>query len=94
MSFAAVQTVNLEGRDLAQAEQGLREELVPILKAQPGFQNARFLRSQDGRTGVGAMMFDTESNAKACLDMMASERPEGAPPIIRTEILELVVEAQ
>lgn len=88
MPFAAVTYVNLEGRDQAQGEQQLRDEVIPSLKSSPGFQAARFLRSTDGKTGVGALIFDTEANAKAAL----AARPAEAPPFQSTEIYEVVIE--
>jgi len=93
MPFAAVTYVRLEGRDRAEGEKLLREALIPMLKAQPGFRAARFLRSQDGNTGVGAVTFDTEGNAKAGLDAMTTNRPPEAPPIESTAIYEVIVEA-
>lgn len=92
MPFAAVTNVSLEGRDPAAGEQLLREVLVPRLKAQPGFRAARFLRSLDGKTGVGAVIFDTEANAKGGLDAMTSNRPAEAPPVESTALYEVVVE--
>ena len=93
MPFAAVVNVNLEGRDQASGEKLLREVLVPRLQAQPGFRSARFLRSQDGKRGVGAVVFDTEGNAKAGLDAMTTDRPAEAPPVESTAIYEVVLEA-
>ena len=92
MPFVAVTNVKLEGRDPAEGEKLLREVLVPRLKGQPGFRNARFSRSLDGKTGVGAVMFDTEANAKAGLDAMTTDRPAEAPPVESSGIYELVVE--
>jgi hypothetical protein len=92
MPFAAVTTVKLDDRDPAEAQKLLSEVLVPMIKAQPGFQSARFLRSQDGKTGVGAVVFDTESNARLCLDRMATERPPEAPQVESTATYEIVLE--
>jgi hypothetical protein len=93
MPFSAVTTVRLdEGRDPAQDRKILNEWLIPRLKGMAGFQSARFLRSQDGTRGVGAVIFDTESNAKAALDAMATDRPAELAPIESTAIWEVVVE--
>ena len=92
MPFAAVTNVNLEGRDPAVSQKLLEEALIPMIKSQQGFQRARFLRSVDGRTGVGAVIFDTESNAKAALDTMTTNRPAEAPPVTSTAIYEVIVE--
>jgi hypothetical protein len=93
MPFAAVTYVRLEGRDPADAQKLLSEVLVPRLKQLPGFRAARFLRSQDGATGVGAVVFDTEANAKAGLDTMTTARPPEAPPVDSSAIYEVVLEA-
>jgi hypothetical protein len=92
MAFSAVTFVNLEGRDTAAAEKLLREGLIPMIQGLPGFQAARFLRALDGKTGVGAVIFDTEDNAKAGLDTMTKNRPSDAPPVTSTAIYEVVVE--
>jgi hypothetical protein len=89
MPFAAVTNVKLEGRDPVEGRKFLSEVLIPWLKTLPGFQTARFLRTQDGTTGVGAVIFDTESNARAALD---ADRPAGGPPIESTAIYEVVLE--
>lgn len=93
MTFAAVTYVSLEGRDAAEGLKMLNEMLVPRLKALAGFQSARFLRSQDGKTGIGSVIFDSESHAEACLDAMTAERPAQAPPVTSASVYEIVLEA-
>jgi hypothetical protein len=92
MTFAAVTYVNLEGRDAADGLKMLNEMLVPRLKAQAGFQSARFLRSRDGKTGIGSVICDSESHAEVCLNAMAAERPAEAPPVISASVYEIVLE--
>jgi hypothetical protein len=92
MPFAAVTNVKLQGRDAAEGEKFLREVMIPRIKAMPGFQTARFLRSLDGTAGVGSVIFDTESHARAALDDMSKSRPDEAPPVESTAIYELIVE--
>ncbi|HEX6476483.1 MAG TPA: hypothetical protein VF005_04355 [Acidimicrobiales bacterium] len=92
MPFAAVTYVSLEGRDPAVGEQLLREVLIPRLKGLSGFRTARFLRSLDGKTGVGAVIFDTEGNAKAGLDAMTTDRPAEAPPVESATTYEVFLE--
>jgi hypothetical protein len=64
VAHAAVTYVNLEGRDPAAAQELLEEALIPVIKALPGFRAARFLRSVDGKTGLGAVIFDIEAKRK------------------------------
>jgi hypothetical protein len=92
MPFAAVTYVKLEGRDRAGGEKMLKEVMIPRIRSMPGFQAARFLRSLDGTSGVGAVIFDSESNAKSALDAMTSNRPAEAPPVESTALYEVVAE--
>lgn len=92
MAHAAVTYVSLEGRDPAASQKLLEEGLIPMLKGLPGFRAARFLRSLDGKTGVGAIIFDSEADAKAGLDAMAANRSSEAPPVTSTALYEVVVE--
>jgi hypothetical protein len=92
MPFAAVTYVSLEGRDPALAEKMLSEVLIPRLKGLSGFRGARFMRSQDRKTGIGSVIFDTESNAKAGLEAMTTNRPAEAPPIESSATYEVFME--
>lgn len=92
MAFTAVTYVDLEGRDSVESLKMLNDTLVPRLKSLQGFQSARFLRSRDQKTGVGAVILDTESQATACLDVMTSQRPAQAPPVTSSGIYEVMLE--
>jgi hypothetical protein len=92
MTFAAVTYVDLEGRDPAEGLHLLNDMLVPRLKAMPGFQSARFLRSADGNTGVGSAICDSQGHAQECLRAMTTERPAGAPDVTSSAIYEIVLE--
>ena len=91
MPFAAVVMVKIEG-DPALSQKMLEETLVPRIKSRPGFQRARFMRSLDGTTGVGAVTFDTEANARAGIDTMTTDRPPEAPAVQSTAIYEVILE--
>jgi hypothetical protein len=92
VTYAAVTYVNLEGRERADSLRMLNDMLVPRLKAVAGFVSARFLSSPDGKSGVGAVICDTESHARACLDVMTTERPAEAPAVTSTALYEVVLE--
>jgi hypothetical protein len=92
MTFAAVTYVDLEGRDPAQGLQLLNDMLVPRLKAMPGFQSARFLRSEDGKTGIGSAICDSQGHARECLSAMTAERPADAPVVTSSAVYEVVLE--
>ena len=86
MAHALVSTVNLEGRDVAEAEKILNEQVVPAIKQVPGFQRGVWLRSADGKTGMGIAVFESEQHAQSALEGMPAMRPAGAPPITSSEI--------
>ena len=93
MPFAAVTTVKFEGNSNAdEGRKMLEEVLIPRLKGLKGFQRARFMRSLDGTTGVGAATFDTEANATAALEAMAKDRPAGSPAVENQAVYEVFLE--
>ena len=91
MPFAAVTTVKFES-NADQGQKMLEEVLIPRLKGLAGFQRARFMRSLDGTTGVGAATFDTEANAKAALEAVSKDRPPEAPTIQNQTVYEVFLE--
>jgi hypothetical protein len=93
MPFASVVHVQLTGTGgPGGGEQMLREELIPRLKAQSGFQSARFFRTPDGTTGMGVAVFDTEEHAKTGHDAMVNDRPPDAPPVTNSAVYEMFIE--
>jgi hypothetical protein len=93
MPYASVVHVQLtQGGGAAAGEQMLREQLLPRLQAQPGFQNARFFRASDGTVGMGVAVFDTEEHANAGQDAMVNERPPEAPRVTSSAVYELFLE--
>jgi len=57
-----------------------------------GFQSARFLRSPDGKTGIGSAICDSKGHAQECLNAMTVERPADAPVVTSAAIYEVVLE--
>lgn len=93
MAFASVVQVQLGGSAGAAAgEQMLREQLIPRLQTQPGFQGARFFRTSDGTAGMGVAVFDTEEHANAGHDAMVNHRPPEAPPVTSSAVYEVFIE--
>jgi hypothetical protein len=93
MPFASVVHVQLTGAGgPAAGEQMLREQLVPSLKVQSGFQSARFFRTPDGTAGMGVAVFDTEEHATTGLDAMVNNRPPEAPPVTSSTVYEMFLE--
>lgn len=89
MAHALVTQVDLEGRSREQAEQTLSETVIPAVKQVPGFERGTWLRSADGKTGMGVVVFDSEEAATAAQKAMPAMRPADAPPVISSEIYEV-----
>ena len=64
------------------------------MKSQAGFKKGIWFRNTDGKTGIGAAVFDTEANAKAAGEAIRSQQgPAEAPTITTTGVYEVVAEA-
>ncbi len=86
MAHALVSHVNLEGRRPEDAERLLNDQVIPVVKQLPGFERGVWLRSEDGSTGMGIVVFDSEEHAVAARDGMDAMRPADAPPITSAAI--------
>ena len=53
----------------------LREEIVPSVKAAPGFQSGTWLRPNEDAKGGGLVVFDSEENAQAFASRFAVGEP-------------------
>ena len=65
MKYAAMITVDNSGEDPDDGRRGLREELVPAMKAMPGFQSAMFMTAYERGRGVGVVVFETLEQAES-----------------------------
>ena len=92
MPFAVVIYTNLTGVALEDRLTFLNEQVVPRVKERSGFRTARFLRSLDGATGVASLIFDTEADAQAQLDFVATNPLPGGPTITSTAVFEVILE--
>jgi hypothetical protein len=91
MAVAAIAQVRFEDPS-SRADEVLRERIIPLAKAQAGFQSARFMRSVDGSRGIGVVVFDTEANAKAGLERLVNDRPPEAPAVTDSGVYEVIAE--
>src|SRR3989442_12330207 len=63
VTYAAVIEVDNTGEDPDEGRRGLREELLPVLKAMPGFVSAALLTAYDQGRGLAVVSFDTAEDA-------------------------------
>jgi len=89
--FAVVTTVELpEGRSIEEGRQQLESEVLPRLKASPGFVSAVFLAPKSGNQGLSVVVFGTEEGAKAAMERM---EPPAPVKLIHTEVREVAASA-
>ena len=65
MAYAAFFTVDNSGEDPDDGRRGLREELVPAMKALPGYQSAMFMTAYERGKGIGVVVFETLEQAES-----------------------------
>jgi hypothetical protein len=90
MSHAVVLQVKLAGGTDEDAQQMLRELVVPNAKAQPGFEKGIWMRSAEN-AGLGVVVFDTAENAEAAVS--ALKPPPGGPELISSTVYEVGAQA-
>jgi hypothetical protein len=90
MSHAVVLQVKLADGSREEAEQMLKELVVPTAKAQAGFQKGMWMRS-DENLGFGVVVFDTAQNAQAAVSALTP--PPGGPELISSTVCEIGAEA-
>jgi len=95
MPYALVAQVQFQdGSDPVVAQKVLESEVIPLVKAQVGFQRGTWFRNVDGTSGIGTVVFDTEANANTAREGIRSQpRPADAPTITSTGVYEVVAEA-
>jgi hypothetical protein len=90
MAHAVVVQVKIEpDSDVAHRHAILNNNVVPEVRALPGFQNASWMNDGLG-TGICVVTFDTERNAEAAV---ASLTPPGGPAVIASGVYQVEIEA-
>ena len=60
---AVLMTVKIEATEIERAQKALREEIVPMVSAAPGFVAGYWLEPTDGQ-GVSLVLFETAEQAR------------------------------
>ena len=90
MPHAVVLQVKLPESPPEEAEQMLKEIVIPTAKAQSGFQKGIWMRAADN-AGMGVVLFDTQKNAESAVS--ALKPPPGGPELLSTTVYEVGAEA-
>jgi hypothetical protein len=85
VAHAIVMQVNLVG-DPEEGMKRLDDVVVPLAKAQPGFQRGTWMHNE-AMKGTGVIVFDTEEHASAAV--AALQPPPGGPTVINCDVFEI-----
>jgi antibiotic biosynthesis monooxygenase (ABM) superfamily enzyme len=81
MPSALVTTVQIKPGRTAEAEEGLVQQIVPMIKGLPGYLSSVHISSPDGSRGMGIILFDSEETARAAAQIWAANPPPPEAPI-------------
>ena len=95
MPYAFIAQVQFQdGSDPELGQKFLESDVIPLVRSQAGFKKGTWFRNTDGKTGIGAAVFDTEAHAKAAGEAIRSQqRPAESPTIMTAGVYEDVAEA-
>ena len=90
MDYAALIEVDNSGEDPEAGRRGLRDELLPALRALPGFRSALLLTAYERGRGVGVVVFDSRAAAEAVASgFSAGQQIREGVVVARTDVLEV-----
>jgi hypothetical protein len=90
--YAALVTVTIDPGKEAEAQEMLKSQVAPMVRASDGFIAGYWTEPHEGR-GSSFVVFDTEEHARAAAPP-AGMRPPGSPVVVDTvEFLEVIVTA-
>lgn len=85
--------VDVAGVDREQGFEALREQIVPAIKALPGFQSGTWLTGGTDGKGLSLTLWDTEENARAMADRFGGSTPIASASVIRCQVREVAATA-
>ena len=80
-------------QDFDAAREGLVTQIVPRVSQAPGFVAGYWTRSEDGGSGLGTVVFESEEAARAVADMIQSQPPDEGVTLDGVEVREVVAHA-
>jgi hypothetical protein len=92
--YAVLIEVDVTGVDRDQGLTALREQIVPAIKAMPGFQSGTWLPGNEDGRGLSLTLWDTEANAKVMADRFGiGSNPAMSAMVARSEVREVAATA-
>ena len=91
---ALVITVGIDTAKADEATAMLNSQVVPDVKAMPGFVSGVWARSEDGTKGHSVVLFESEEAAKAAIERARQGPPPDAPvKMLYAEVYEVLAQA-
>jgi hypothetical protein len=86
--------VNVEGVDAQAGLDGLRNQLVPAIKAMPGFLSGTWLTGNEHGRGLSLTIWKTDEHAQAFADRFGpGASPQAGAAVERCELREVAATA-
>jgi hypothetical protein len=86
-------TVGIETDKADEATALLHSQVVPDVKATPGFVSGTWARAEDGSRGHSVILFENEQKAKAALEALQGPPPGAPVTILYSEVMEVLAQA-
>jgi hypothetical protein len=88
--YAVLIEVDVTGVDPDEGLKALREQIVPSIKAMPGFQSGTWLPGNADGKGLSFTLWDTEANANVMADRFGiGSNPAMSAMVARCEVREV-----
>ena len=92
--YAVLIEVDDSGVDPDQGLSVLRQQIVPSIKAMPGFRSGTWLPGNEDGNGLSLTLWDTEANAAAMADRFGpGSSPTADASVVRCELPEVAATA-
>jgi hypothetical protein len=92
--YAVLIEVDVSGVDPDQGLSALREQIVPSIKAMPGFRSGTWLPANEDGQGLSFTLWDTKAHAEVMADRFGpGSSPTADASVIRCEIREVAATA-
>ncbi len=95
MQYAALIEVDNSRENPDDGRRGLRDELLPVLRALPGHDSSLLLTSYDLGRGVAVVVFDDDASAHAlCGGVVVGQTLRPGVVVTRVEVLEVTARSE
>jgi hypothetical protein len=86
--------VDVSGVDPTQGLAALREQIVPAIRAMPGFQSGTWLPGNDEGKGLSLTVWDSEPHARVMAERFGpGSSPTASASVVRCELREVAATA-